>query len=357
MKSWLLFAFSAVLIPHPICAQLTELSATTHPSAALNQSVILTGSVASEEGSPPDGSAEVVLECGGEVRARSYSAQKGTFSLTVGLNTAPEAILAPHQQGTISTGEWGTCELYGVLAGYRSERLRLSQTPIPGIQDAGTIMMHPTAPQQGFAVSVTSLAAPEKAKQALAKGQQQASKGKWSAACDYFKRALAVYPRYALAWLELGRAQVKQNSFADAQHSFQEAVTQDSRLIAGYDGLARLALQQHQWEQLAAVTDHIVQFAPDSTPEYWFFNSAANFNLGKVDKAGTSIERGLRLDPKHQLPQMEYLYGLILAGKQDYKSASEHLTTYLQLAPRANDAENARKALSQFQQRANLASK
>ena len=203
----------------------------------------------------------------------------------------------------------------------------------------------------------TSLAAPDKAKQALAKGQQQASKGKWSAACDYFKKALAVYPRYALAWLELGRAQVKQNSFADARHSFQEAVTQDSRLIAGYDGLARLALQQHQWEQLAEVTDHIVQFAPDSTPEYWFLNSAANFNLGKVEKAGTSIERGLRLDPKHQLPQMEYLYGLILAGKQDYKSASEHLTTYLQLAPRANDAENARKALSQFQQRANLASK
>src|SRR6266566_3264747 len=151
MKSWLLFALSAALIPRPICAQLTELPATTHPSGAVNQSVILTGSVASEEGSPPDGSAEVVLECGGEVRARGYSAQKGNFSLTVRLETSTSAILAPRQQATIATGEWGTCELYSVLAGYRSERLRLSQSPTAGMQDAGTIMLHPVSPDRSFA--------------------------------------------------------------------------------------------------------------------------------------------------------------------------------------------------------------
>ncbi len=358
MKSWLLFALSALLIPRPTCAQLAELPAGTRASAGVGQNTaVLNGRVASEEGSPPDAPVEVVLECGGEVRARGYSAQKGNFSLTVRLETSTSAILAPRQQATIATGEWGTCELYSVLAGYRSERLRLSQSPTAGMQDAGTIMLHPVSPDRSFAVSVTSLAAPDKAKRALEKGQQQASKGKWSAACDYFKRARAVYPRYALAWLELGRAQVKQNSFAEAQHSFREAVTQDSRFIPGYDELARLALQQHQWKELAEVTDRIVQFSPDSTPEYWFLNSAANYNLGNVEKAGASIERALRLDPKRQLPQMEYLYGLILAGKQDYKSASEHLTTYLQLAPRANDADTARKALTDFQQKANLASK
>jgi outer membrane protein assembly factor BamD (BamD/ComL family) len=357
MKSWLLFILSALLIPRPTWAQLTELPAGTHPPVIGQNTAVLTGRVASEAGNAPDGSAEVILECGGEIRAHGYSAQKGNFSLTINLDTSSGAILAPQHVAAIATGEWGTCELYGILAGYRSEHLRLSETPKSGMQDAGTIMLHPISPDHSFAVSVTSLAAPEKAKQALEKGEQQARKGKWSAACDYFKKALAVYPRYALAWLELGRAQVRQNSFADAQQSFRQAVTQDSRLVAGYDELARLALQQHQWKDLADVTGRIVQFAPDATPQYWFFNSAANYNLGNIDKAQASVERGLRMDPNHKIPQMEYLYGLILAGKQNYESASEHVATYLKLAPRANDAEAAKNALTEFQQKAALASK
>jgi len=357
MKPWLLFILSAVLIPRPTCAQFNQLPAGTRPPAAGQNTAVLTGRVASEEGSAPDGSAEVVLDCGGEIRAHGYSAQKGNFSLTINLDTSPGAILAPRHEATVATGDWGTCELYGVLAGYRSEHVRLSETPKTGMQDAGTIMLHPISPDHSFAVSVTSLAAPEKAKQALEKGEQQARKGKLSAAVEYFKRALAVYPRYALAWLELGRAQVRQNSFADAQQSFRQAVTQDSRLVAGYDELARLALQQHQWKDLADVTERIVQFAPDSGPQYWFFNSAANYNLGNIEKAATSVERGLRMDPNHKVPQMEYLYGLILAGKQDYKSANEHVATYLQLAPHANDAEAAKKSLAEFQQKATVASK
>src|SRR5438270_13902538 len=68
------------------------------------------------------------------------------------------------------------------------------------------------APSEGtFTVSVTSLAAPDKAKKALEKGVQEERKGKWESARDYFTSAIKMYPRYALAWLALGRFQVRQN--------------------------------------------------------------------------------------------------------------------------------------------------
>ncbi len=155
--------------------------------------------------------------------------------------------------------------------------------------------------------------------------------------------------------MELGRAQVKQNSFAEAQQSFRQAVTQDAKLTDGYAELARLALQQQQWRELADITDRLLQVSPDSSPEYWFLNSAANFNLGNMKQAETSIGHGLGLDPKHQLSQMEYLYALILARKQDYKSAAEHVSTYLRLSPHAKDAETAQKALDDFEKRAQFA--
>src|SRR5438034_4379355 len=90
MKPWLLFILSAVLIPRPTCAQFNQLPAGTRPPAAGQNTAVLTGRVASEEGSAPDGSAEVVLDCGGEIRAHGYSAQKGNFSLTINLDRSEE---------------------------------------------------------------------------------------------------------------------------------------------------------------------------------------------------------------------------------------------------------------------------
>lgn len=208
---------------------------------------------------------------------------------------------------------------------------------------------------QEFTVSVASLAAPPKARKAFDKGEQEARKGRWQAACNYFKTAVAMYPRYALAWLELGRMQIRQNSLVEANESLHQAVTQDSKLIDGYVELARVALQQENWKELAEVSDKLVKVAPESSADYWFLNSVAYFKLGNVPQAEASVTYGLRLDARHEIPQMEYLYGLILGSKHNYQAAADHIDAYLRLAPNSEDAEAARNARNAFQQRAKLA--
>jgi len=243
------------------------------------------------------------------------------------------------------------CELYGELTGYRSERVRISARSDSGIMQVGVITLHPISPEDSLSVSATSMAAPGKAKQALEKGRQQAKKKKWAAAASSFKRAIEVYPRYALAWVELGRTQIQQNSFSEAQQSFQQSVEQDSRFIDGYVGLAYVALMQDQWKELADTTARVVEFAPTS-PQFWFLNALASYNLGNTKQAEVSIARGFRLDPQHQIPDMEYLYGLILARRHNYDAAAEHINTYLALAPGASNAGAAREALAQLQRQA-----
>lgn len=206
-----------------------------------------------------------------------------------------------------------------------------------------------------FTVSVSALAAPGKAQKAFNKGQQEERKGKLEAAYDHFKEALATYPRYALAWLELGRLQARQSSLADAQESFRQAVTCDSSLTTGYVDFAMVAAQQKNWQAVAEMTDTLVQRFPESSPVYWFLNSAAYYNLGKMKEAENSITRALRLDAQRQLPQGEYLYGLILGNKKDYRSATEHISAYLRLAPDSKDSLAARQVLAAYQQRAQMA--
>ena len=157
---------------------------------------------------------------------------------------------------------------------------------------------------------------------------------------------MQVYPRFALAWLELGKAQIRQNDFAAAQQSFQQAATHDNDFTPAYIELAKMAVQQQNWKSLAYATDRIVQLSPQASAQLWFLNAAAHFNLGNIAGAESSAERGLRLDPKHQVPQLEYLYGVILAGQQKYSDAITHIKAYLQLSPRAGDAQQAQQKLA-----------
>jgi tetratricopeptide (TPR) repeat protein len=311
----------------------------------------LLGKVTSEDGSAIADTTTVILQCGGAERARAVADRSGDFALSVNLvQDDPGLRSEAMPSGSISTQNWNECELLGDAPGYNSQALRIFGEPTMGMVKVGTVIMHPLGKRaDGFAVSAVSLAAPDKAKKAFEKGEEQEKKGKWVAACDNFKKAVEVYPRYALAWLELGRSQLKQNDFANAQQSFHQATQQDPHFVEAYIQIASVAAENKQWKELADATDHLVELAPDSGPNFFFLNSAANFNLGNVGQAESSVTRGLRLDPTHKLPQLEYLYGMILARRGDYNSAIAHMQTYLQLSPHASDSQNAQNKLAELQ--------
>ena len=318
-------------------------------SAVGIQTISLSGTVATEDGSPPAEGGDAILKCGVEPRAFAHLDAKGTFTMLINLegNSLASNVSEAIAGGPVTT--LANCEVSASIPGYRSEVVRLFGAGEEVVQ-IGRILVHPLTAERSASVSVASLAAPEKAKQAFEKGREQAKKGKWASACDSFKRAIRVYPRYALAWLELGRAQAKQNSLDEAQQSFHHAVSEDSHLVAGYVELARLDVDQRHWKDLADTTDQLVQISPDSSPEFWFLNGAAHFNLGEKKQAEASAARGLRLDPSHRLPQLEYLYGVALADQHDCKGAVEHLAAYLQLSPKGTDVQAAHSKLAQCEQ-------
>ncbi len=292
---------------------------------------------------------EVLLECGSTVRASSHVDNQGRFSIFVGgSRVADDWSNVGNTEPSLAN-----CNVFAQAPGYRSAALNLAGEHGSGIIQVGILVLKPlSGPQsaaEGFTVSVASLAAPDKAKQQFEKGREQEKKGKWAAAAEYFRKAIQVYPRYAIAWLELGRTQVQQNNFAEAQQSFQQAASHDSKLLPAYFELARLQAERQEWKALAETTGTMVQLAPDSSAMFWFLDSAANYNLQDFTRAETSATRGLRLDPGHRVPQLEYLYGLILGHRQDYSGAVLHIKTYLQLVPHATDRQNAQEALSDYE--------
>ena len=357
MKLKFLTGARLVLLPTCLLSQIDARSASPstaaqQPSLASGEMVTLEGKVAAEDVLTPTETTTVVLECGNAERVRVNVDRHGEFMMSLTVTSDPGASQAQLPQGSIKRQDWNECELYADAPGFESQHVRMFGDQQIGVIKVGTIILHRfSGPNQqaGATVSVTSLAAPDKARKAFEKGQEQERKGKWAAAGEYFRKAVEVYPRYAIAWLELGLAQMKQNDMSSAQQSFHRATEHDPGLIPAYIQTAALAAKQREWKELADSTEHIVELSPDSQPNYWFLNSAANFNLGNVVQAESSATRALRLDTQHKLPQLEYLYGMILARRGDYKTAAQHLQMYLQLSPHATDAAEAQTKLTELQ--------
>lgn len=332
--------------------------AQTSRASLSSDRVSIIGRVISEDGTAPPEQGQVVLKCGTTERASANIDSRGDFSLSVNVardNGTDPKLHDPDPAGSNVIRDWGDCELQAQVRGYTSETMHMVGNT-EHLVEVGSIIVHPLAAATGaqkFTISVGSLAAPDKAKKAFEKGEEQAKKGKWASACDSFKRAIQEYPRYALAWLELGRVQAQQNSFVAAQQSFHEAVSKDSHLTQAYVELARVALARKEWKELADATEHLIASSANSGPQYWFLNGAANLNLGNRGQAENSAERGLRLDTKHNIPQLEYLYGLTLAMRGDYKNGAQHIATYLQLSPHSADTTTAQAKLAEIQKLAN----
>jgi tetratricopeptide (TPR) repeat protein len=323
--------------------------------------------VALDDGTALTEPVAVQSNCRGRIRTEGYTDSKGHFSLEI--NSLKDKQMAGADQAIDSSSarfntemirgsssgdllrEWRECELQAVLPGFTSQVLELaSQLTEFTTTDVGTISLHRLAQVEGFTISATSANAPPKAKKEFDKARELEKKEKWDEALERFQKAVELYPKYASAWLEMGRVQIKKGDVTSARQSFQQALAADRKFVSPYEELIQLAMKDKQWQQVIDLTGELLKLNPVSFPQYWYCNSAANFYLERLDAAEKSAMRGLEVDSQHRFSRLEYLLGVILAQKHDYPGAVDHIRNYLRLAPHAADADVAQKQVQEFEQ-------
>lgn len=248
---------------------------------------------------------------------------------------------------------WQACDLFAEGAGYSSHLVQMPQISGSGLVQADTLILHRNAALvaggEAGTVSVVDLAAPESARKNLQKGYQQEKRKNWPAAQERFQKAVSDYPEYSQAWVELGRVQIQQGDTNAARQSFHAALEANPSCLDAYSELAQLAIRERQWKELAETTSHVVQLDPMAFPQFWYLNSVANFNLRQYDQAEKSDLRGIGLDQQHRYPIMEYLLGLIMGGKHDYRNAAQHVRNYLKMTPSSLHTAAIEQQLAQFE--------
>jgi tetratricopeptide (TPR) repeat protein len=125
----------------------------------------------------------------------------------------------------------------------------------------------------------------------------------------------------------------------------------DAGIASAQQG-AIIALRDGKWQEGADLSDHVLRSDGAEYPAAYYLNAMANLHLGNLAAAEQSAREAVRIDSTHRNPRTNYVLGLILAGKRDYKQSADLLNAYLKAAPNAPDAEMVRKQLRNIEKAA-----
>jgi tetratricopeptide (TPR) repeat protein len=215
--------------------------------------------------------------------------------------------------------------------------------------NVGTMILHRLANVEGTTISVTSAMAPKDAKKAMERAQNFIRKEKWDEASKQLQRAVEIYPKYAVAWADLGSVQERLNDSEGARKSFAMALEADGKLVTPYLSLATMSAQDKKWQEVSDYTDRVLKLNPVDFPQAYLLNSMSNFYLKKLDVAEKSAREGVTHDPEHHFPKMDELLGQVLIEKKDFAGAAEQFRKYLRYAPEGSDTAAARRQLADIE--------
>jgi tetratricopeptide (TPR) repeat protein len=288
----------------------------------------------------------VSVDCKGSIVNSTQADLQGRFVITFADQKGVERTPADAQRQMETKYEG--CLVRASLAGFRSTALTITSRNLRDEPDLGTITLSSEGRSGGTELSSTTKSAPANAMKAFEKARGEWIAGNPDAAERNLKKAVQLYPSFAEAWVQLGKLQ-ETESPASARDSFSKALAADPTFVLPYEQLAALAVRAEKWQDTLDNTSHALQLDPTGTPQLWYYDALAKFQLGKTDEARESASRSLAIDPRHTVLNTEQLLAVILARKADYVGAVLHLNNCLSYMPAGPQADLVKQQMAQLE--------
>lgn len=306
----------------------------------------ISGNVILQGGLTPSEPIAIERVCNGVARKEGYTDFRGQFEIQLGSGATQfqDVSESPSSQTQITLNQKNSqsnqslyegCELRGVLAGFQSTSVLLHITDDFGQIKVPNIVLTRMGNVEGATISLTSMTAPNAARQAYERARKAEAGKKYQDAEKHLKKAVELYPQYAAAWYMLGELHRLQKLPDQAIAEFNQSMKADPQYVSPYFGLSIIAIEQKRWEDVERLTSQLTHLNGMAYPVAYFYNGAANFNLGKMDAAEQSARKFQSIDTDHKVPDVCLLLANILQARRDYAGAARQLRDYLTLVPQS----------------------
>ena len=358
------------------------------PTPQIERPIYLSGKVIYDDGSPADTSVQVELVCNGRVRRRTH-AFSGSFSLEVTqnnrfvgvmdasvssqdafgpINARPQGGMmggipggggaAPATGRSFDSGvDLMGCELRAFQAGFQSDVIPLAIVRPLDSPDVGVIVLHRAGSIIGTTTSVTSEAAPKKAKKAFKKAVKEVRKknGNHEKAASELEKATELYPEYASAWELLGQIRLAQRDEPGARQAFESAVAGDPKFIRPNMVMMELEVQKQNWAEVSKWSSRVTELNPYLVLAH-YYRGIASVKLNQAELAEESFQKVRDSYKRDEFPYAGYLLGYILADQGKFESAASELRHFLKIKGEALEVDRIKSHLAAWEKEGRIKS-
>jgi tetratricopeptide (TPR) repeat protein len=197
-------------------------------------------------------------------------------------------------------------------------------------------------------VSVTELGVPSHAAKEFEKANRLIAKQDWAKAAERLHKGLAIFPKYAAAYNNLGAVYSHLGNNAQACEALQQAIALDDRLAPAYVNLGRLSFLENDYSNAESLLTRAMSLAPVENADELFLLAYAQLIDQHLDQALQTSQQGHAAKLNHHT----YLH-LVAANAYEQQGkiadSMSELELYLNEEPNGPRAEQVRKALATFQ--------
>jgi len=201
---------------------------------------------------------------------------------------------------------------------------------------------------------------PKEARDSYSRGLEAAGKGDNAKAADFLEKAVTAYPQFAEALTELGMAYLRLGKMEKAAHTYEallklkpgNAITHLNLGIAYYNTGSTLLAEKKDdaaWEDLEKANTHLRESLKlnNASPTSHYYLGLLMIKARKFPEAQAEMEAAIANGGDGLALAHKYLGGLYMSAKRP-RDAADHLEKYLQLDPKAKDADQVRVTIKEL---------
>lgn len=141
-------------------------------------------------------------------------------------------------------------------------------------------------------VSVKELGVPANAAKEFEKANQLIAKQDWAKAAERLQKGLAIYPKYAGAYNNLGAVYYRRGNDAQARQALQQAIALDDHLAPAYVNLGRLSILEKDYAGAESLLTKAVNLEPAANADELFLLAYAQLMDHRLDQAIETSREG-----------------------------------------------------------------
>lgn len=199
----------------------------------------------------------------------------------------------------------------------------------------------------GGTVAVQDMKIPSAAKKPFRKANDLIAQQNWKKAIEQLNRAIAIYPKYAEAYNNLGVVYARMGDRADEKEALQKALNINDHFAAAWVNLARMSIVDRDFPQAESLLDKAAGLDPTDSQTLMILANVELMNLHYQQAIGHCQKTHALGQDSHSL--VHFIAARAYEHESQIPQAISELKMFLKEEPDGIRAQAARKELTALQ--------